>query len=55
MATNSTPLDVDILTVDFPVNTKCAMLNAIWGAEYTVEQVSQNPCIGDSYLYYLEQ
>jgi uncharacterized protein (UPF0147 family) len=51
-----TVLDTDIQAPNLPVITRCAILNAIWGSKYTVQQLIQDTSLGGSYIrYYCEQ
>jgi len=47
-----TPLDFDIRAIHFAIDTKCAILNAIWSSKYTAQCFSEDPRLGDSYLRY---
>jgi hypothetical protein len=48
----STSLDFDVRAIYLNDDTKCAILNTMWGSTYTVQDFSNDPSIGDSYLRY---
>lgn len=49
-------LDSDIGATHLTIPTRCAILNSIWGSNYTVPHLTQDESIGSSYLrYYGEQ
>ena len=48
----STSLDFDVRAIYLNDDTKCAILNTIWGSTHTAQDFSNDPSIGDSYLRY---
>lgn len=56
MAMGSDYLDCDIREPCSTINTRCAILNSIWGSNFVPGQFYQGLSLGDSYLrYYNEQ
>jgi hypothetical protein len=48
----STSLDFDVRAIYLNDDTKCAILNTIWGSTHTAQDFSNDPSTGDSYLRY---
>lgn len=48
-------LDLDIRSPHLADETKCAILNTIWGSSYTTEHLNQNEILGSSYMRYYDE
>lgn len=52
--TPSNPLVVEIQDQDLSYETKCAILNGIWGTNYIPEELAAQR-LGESYLHYYDE
>jgi phage terminase large subunit-like protein len=46
---------LDIRLPQLADETKCAILNTIWGSNYTTERLHQNGTLGNNYIRYYDE